>query len=197
MKRGARYEAMIAGKNTYISDAPCRRGHINPVRRLDGGCVDCKRALELLRYKANPEKIRARKQQERKHKLALLAEKARVARLNESADARMIRLSKARAAAKLWRKNNPGHEGAQISKRLNAIKRQKRVPVWVDICAHEKMRNIYKQAKQLTRSTGIKYHVDHILPLNGKLVSGLHVPENLQVLPAKDNCSKHNRFEPQ
>lgn len=44
-------------------------------------------------------------------------------------------------------------------------------------------------------SCGIKYHVDHEIPLRGKLVSGLHVPDNLRIIPAEDNMKKHNRFE--
>ena len=55
---------------------------------------------------------------------------------------------------------------------------------------------IYKECKELNKIAGfIKYHVDHIIPLQGKNVSGLHVQGNLQIILASVNLSKSNKFE--
>lgn len=60
-----------------------------------------------------------------------------------------------------------------------------RIVPWTDM---ELISKFYKECPE-------GYHVDHIVPLQGALVSGLHVHTNLQYLTAEDNISKHNKFE--
>lgn len=91
---------------------------------------------------------------------------------------------------KLRNKANPGASTAR-SRKYQAAKLQ-RTPPWADMSA---IVDFYVEAKRLEELTGIQFHVDHIVPLQGELVSGLHVPANLQLLPAHENLSKSNSFE--
>ena len=70
---------------------------------------------------------------------------------------------------------------------VSKLTRKQRVVSWSNI---EDINSFYKICPE-------GYHVDHILPLNGRLVSGLHVLENLQYLPAKDNLAKSNKYLPE
>ena len=63
-------------------------------------------------------------------------------------------------------------------------------PTWLTRENLLQIRGFYAKAVEATKATGVKHHVDHIIPLCGKLVCGLHVPWNLQVLTASENLSK-------
>jgi 5-methylcytosine-specific restriction endonuclease McrA len=77
---------------------------------------------------------------------------------------------------------------------IDAMERGQRKPTWLSAEQKLQIAAVYASASDLTELTGVVHHVDHIVPLRGELVSGLHVPWNLQVLTAHENCSKSNRF---
>ena len=65
-------------------------------------------------------------------------------------------------------------------------------PTWLSCSQKAHIKRTYDLAELMEDITGEKHHVDHIIPLKGKGVCGLHVPWNLQVLPASVNLSKSN-----
>ena len=84
---------------------------------------------------------------------------------------------------------------------LNAAKAKRkaaklnRTPKWTTETDLWMIKEIYDLAVLRTKLTGVKCQVDHIIPLQGELVSGLHVPSNLQVITATENKIKGNKFE--
>ena len=98
---------------------------------------------------------------------------------------------KMRARATDWQKNNPDRSNANcrryFASKLNAT------PAWANQFF---IKEIYHLAHLRTKIMGFRWHVDHIVPLRSKLVCGLHVENNLQVIPAIQNLKKHNSIWP-
>lgn len=92
-----------------------------------------------------------------------------------------------------WR-NNP-QKRAEADARRRASRLQ-RTPAWLTEDDFWLIEQAYELAQLRTQIFGFQWHVDHIVPLQGELVSGLHVPHNLQVIPARDNLRKSNKFAP-
>ena len=97
------------------------------------------------------------------------------------------------AARKKWAEANHGLNNAL--KAANRAARRLRIPIWLSEDDRWLMEQAYEIARIRTEQFGFVWHVDHIIPLKGKTVSGLHVPSNLQVIPYVDNLRKRNRFE--
>lgn len=103
---------------------------------------------------------------------------------------------KNKEAIKLQIKHNKKQNPARInaSNKLIKFKKSYRTPKWLSKAQIKEILNIYGLAAAMSQETGKKHHVDHIVPLNGKNVSGLHVPWNLQILEAFKNLEKSNKF---
>jgi hypothetical protein len=97
-----------------------------------------------------------------------------------------------RAMVQAWRAKNRSHRNAKARRdnaRVRAMLMQ-RIPAWADFVAIDA---IYARCAEVSR-TGSPHHVDHVIPLRGQTVSGLHVHTNLQIIPKSANLRKSNTF---
>lgn len=92
-----------------------------------------------------------------------------------------------------WAKENRATKNANWARYFYA--KLNRTPKWLTEEQHKEIQNFYKQCKIKEIETGRKHNVDHIIPLRGKTVSGLHVPWNLAVILAKENFRKSNKYD--
>ena len=94
---------------------------------------------------------------------------------------------------KEYRALNKGKINALNAARKRVIKQQ--TPKWVGVTEKFFILEAYELSALRTEMFGFSWNVDHIIPLQGKIVSGLHVPNNLQVIPAIENIRKKNKYE--
>jgi hypothetical protein len=131
--------------------------------------------------------------------------------LTEKINAKKNRFSKLAAyneITKLWREKNSDYVKSyaknyrqQNKQYLNFLCQKRKIsllnrtPSWLTEEDLWMIEEVYQFAAYRTQQFGFTWHVDHIIPLRGKIVSGLHVPTNLQVIPQIENQRKTNKFE--
>lgn len=170
----ARRIAKANGETVYFTGKPCRYGHITQRLVSNRACVECSKISTALWRKKSPRfNISLNKWRANNKERIRALNRARYARDPEHAH----------SFVRKWRKRNPSRINEYSAKRL--AQELKATPEWAD---KQLIKDIYMESKY----QGL--HVDHMVPLRGKNVCGLHVEHNLQLLTLVENSKKNNHF---
>jgi hypothetical protein len=183
--------AKLLGQKRYSTGEPCKKGHVAERLVSNRGCVECQK-IHLQAYRVfNRDELLAKKRsyakKRTKEQPELVRAIAKRVRESMSEDQRQ----KQNTQSKEWRKKNKGRVLAWT--RMRQLAKKQRTPAWLSDFDKLKIECYYSIAAMLTRENNESWHVDHVLPLQGKSVSGLHVPNNLQLLRGEENSRKGNR----
>jgi len=181
----SRSEAKALGAKFYFTGEACTRGHVAP-RKTKGACIECVKedwAIDNERRKAKPKSEAAKAAGRRYYEKNKVLVKAR-------ANARPV--EERRQHRQKHRQNHPDIYKALVSVRKR--RHREATPKWITAAQKLEMRKLYLTAMQLTKVTGVRHVVDHIVPLISPVVCGLHVPWNLRVITQDENLKKSNKL---
>jgi len=218
-----RKEAKEKGLTRYYTGKPCLNGHISERLLSSGQCLTCNKDRYEQNKEEIKQRVRnwSRDNKDRKRatdKAYRENNKQKVRKgWKDWADRNRASMNEARKA---WRESNKErlalywknyHAEKPHIRRMSSLKyyynnkdkvsaqnrlHQKQVkvatPAWYNSFS---VRVKYKERDTMSKVTGIVHHVDHIIPLQGENVCGLHVHNNLRVIPARDNLRKSNKLE--
>lgn len=177
-----RSEARSLGLPRYFTGKSCPHGHIAERFTANATCVECAPKLKARCYTKDPQ----RRVQHNAKYYAANADAIRAANAEwRAANAQKLMEIRRRS----YYNNKPAH---LASGKLRKAHISRATPSWADLRA---IRCVYEEAARLTRETGVAHDVDHIIPLRGKSVCGLHVHSNLRAIPAETNRRKGNSTE--
>ena len=182
-----RKEAKAQNLKFYFTGKECKHGHVTKRYVSTGQCVDCCKICDKNNttykrdyHKKNKTQLNAKNKEWRK------SNKAHVKAYNDKY--RKEHPDKVKKWSKEYADRNP--HVAKIKKIKYRSKRKQATPPWYE---KDLIRQVYTMRDKLSKLWGIDLHVDHIVPLQGKNVCGLHCWDNLQLLEATINVSKSNK----
>ncbi len=175
----SRQEAIKNRLTYYYTGIECPKEHISKRSVHNGTCYICKCESRAKADGKNKEGVKERSRKYYENKPTRQEKPEKTEKYYE--DRRLRRNEQSNKSAKANRSVGNARSAKRRAQKLNAT------PSWADFNA---IREFYKYCPK-----GMA--VDHIIPLQGKLVSGLHVDNNLQYLTSIENSSKHNTFEPE
>lgn len=182
-----RSEAKAAGIPRYFTGKPCKHGHNSTRLTSTGYCVQCRKDGEAEAYqkrKACPDRSAYMKSYLKEYKYEKKKEVSRRSYLKHR--------EKAAVYNREYRSRNRGMYAALCAERR--ARRVEATPPWITDSDLSEIRRIYSKCAKLNASEPNSHHVDHIIPLLGDLVCGLHVPDNLRVIKKEENLRKGNAW---
>ena len=184
-----RQEAKATGAKYYFTGEPCKHGHVAP-RKTKGACVECikiewqqaaEKRADYFRDYNKREDVKDRKNE---------WYEANKEQVIQAAATRPLEVK--RVYQKAWKERNTVWVRADTKARRR--KHRLATPKWLTREQKGQIRELYKIAITMTKTTGEQYVVDHIVPLRSEFVCGLHVPWNLRVIPRQENLLKSNKL---
>lgn len=174
-------------------------------------CKSCAKKRSKTYYHANTDKVKKYRQNNKEkiditRKKYVAENKEKIASVKKDyAERNKEHLAKAK---KKWRENNKDRDDLNHKKyrqenrgRVNATNSRRRAaklqatPKWITQEQLKEIDEIYQDVQDIQWLAEEKLHVDHIYPLQGKTMCGLHVPENLRIVSASENLKKSNKVE--
>jgi len=184
-------------KCTICKMGKCLSSFCKDKSRSDGlssKCRDCAKAIKVARRQKDPAAFKKKQAaHQRQYRERLVGEKLLVYRKKDrerSSAYRQANREKVLTSQKEYYRRNTHKFRSHWAKRRASLREA--TPSWLTEEHHKQIQDIYQHARDCELVSGEKYHVDHIIPLQGENISGLHVPWNLQVLPADINIAKSN-----
>jgi len=181
--------AKAEGVTRYFTGTVCKHGHVSERLVSNRVCIVCLQQ-KLAVYKAQNRTALLEKKRTAQQKYRLENPEKIAGTVRRTYDKHRAARNAEKAA---WARKNSGRVLAWTRQRQLA--KVQRTPAWLTEDEHWMIEQAYELAALRTKLFGVAWHVDHVLPLRGKTVSGLHTPYNMRVILGSENCRKSNKHE--